>query len=210
MKTFLTAILAIAFSAQALASEVADGWSETVNGLKARLSFERDQKSPFLKVFIELQNTSDGAGIRKIRFGPKTLALRVTDAARSPLAMANYPYDGTSPTWEPLLLPFEGTIRFRISFPGIGYRPETDRVIIDLGPSMSWVIPGDKEYFIFGTLTIPKVEGDHPYSDWSGTLVLPPTAIPTTDKDNQNGTANGSQPVRTETNRAPSMTGFRR
>jgi hypothetical protein len=212
MKTLLTAILVIAFSAQALASDVADGWSETVNGLKARLSFERVQKSPFLKVFIELQNTSDVAGSRKIRFDPKTIDLRVTDAAKNPLAKANGPYDGTSPIWKPLLLPLEGTIRFRISFPGLGYRPETDRTIIDLGPSMSWVIPDDKEYFISGTLTIPKMEGDHHDSDWSGMLTLPTTKIPTTSKGEPDGPANGSQPIRSESNlkiigdRFPSLT----
>ena len=172
----------IAFLAQARASEAPDGWSEAVNGLRARLSLERDPKSPFLRVFIALQNTSDVAGIRKIRFNPQTIVLRVADAAKTPLAKANGEYDGMSPTWEPLLLPFDGTIRFRISFPGLGYRPETDRTIIDLGPSMSWVIPDDKEYFVSGTLTIPKMEGDPHHSDWSGKLTLPTTKIPTTSK----------------------------
>ena len=76
--------MVIAFASQARVSEAADGWSETVNGLKARLSLEREQKSPFLKVFIEFQNTSDVAGNRKIRFDPKALDLRVTDATEYP------------------------------------------------------------------------------------------------------------------------------
>jgi hypothetical protein len=204
MKTLLTAILVIAFSVQARVSEAEDGWSETVNGLRARLSLEGDQKSPFLKVFIELQNTSDVAGIRKIRFNPKTIELRIADAAKAPLAKASGSYDGMSPTWEPLLLPFEGTIRFRISFPGLGYRPGADRTIIDLGPSMSWIIPSDKEYFVSGTLTIPKMEGDHHHSDWSGRLTLPTTKIPTASKGEPDSPANGSQPVRAETNPASS------
>jgi hypothetical protein len=196
MKTLLAMLLVVVFSAQTRASESADGWSETVNGLKAQLSLERDQKSPFLKVFIELQNTFDVAGIRKIRFDPKAIDLRVTDAANTPLAKANGSYDGTSPTWEPLLLPFEGNLRFRISFPGLGYRPGTDRTILDLGPAMSWVIPGDKEYFVSGTLTIAKKEGDHPYSDWSGTLTLPAIKIPAVSQDKSGGAASGSQPIR--------------
>src|SRR5204863_9117505 len=109
-----------------------------------------------------------------------TKSKRLCQELWTPLAKANGEYDGMSQTWEPLLLPFEGTIRFRISFPGLGYRPETDRTIIDLGPSMSWVIPDDKEYFVSGTLTIPKMEGDHRHSDWSGTLTLPTAKIPTT------------------------------
>jgi hypothetical protein len=179
--------------AQAQTAEAPAGWSETVNGLRARLSLERDQKSPFLKVFIAFQNTSDVAAMRKIRFDPQTLVLRVTDAAKTPLAKPSYgDYDGMSPLWEPLLLPLEGTIRFRISFPGLGYHPGKDRTIIDLGPTMSWVIPGDKEYFVSGTLTIPKKDGDHPYLDWSGTLTLPTIKIPTTSKGEAGGPG-GSQ-----------------
>ncbi len=52
---------------------------------------------------------------------------------------------------------------------------------------MSWVIPDDKEYFVSGTLTIPKMEGDHRHSDWSGTLTLPTTKIPTTSKGEADG-----------------------
>ena len=195
MKTFVQAALflltALSFDcraagqslAQARASEAPDGWSETVNGLRARLSLERDEKSPFLKVFITFQNTADYVGSRKIRFDPRTFVLRVTDATNTPLAKPPYgDYDGISPTWEPLLLPFEGTIRFRISFPGLGYHPGKDRTILDLGPTMSWIIPDDKDYFVSGTLTIPKKTGDDSHFDWSGTLTLPATKIPSPGK----------------------------
>jgi hypothetical protein len=135
--------------------------------------------------------------------------LRVTDSANAPLAKANGEYDGMSPLWQPLLLPFEGTLRFRISFPALGYRPKTDHTILDFGPSMSWVIPDDKEYFASGTLTIPKMKGDHPFSDWAGRLTLLPIKIPAS-KSEQEGAPNGTQPIRSETNSAASAAGSRR
>jgi hypothetical protein len=187
--------------------EVGGGWSEKVNGLRSRMSLEREVNSPFLKVFIELQNTADVAGSRKIRFTPKILDFRVTDAAKNPLAKAIGPYDGISPFWEPLLLPMEGTLRFRISFPGLGYRPETDHTILDLGPMMSWVIPEDKDYFLSGTFTIPKMEGDHPYMDWSGTLTLPSIRIPQANKGEAHGAANPGVPLRPEANQTPAAPG---
>jgi hypothetical protein len=61
----------------------------------------------------------------------------------------------------------------------MGYRPETDRTIIDLGPDESWVIPDGSTYFLSGTLTIPKQEADHPHYDWNGTLSFPKIPIPT-------------------------------
>jgi hypothetical protein len=114
---------------KAQGSEAGDGWSERVNGLRGRLSLERDQKSPFVKVFIELQNTSDVAGSRKI---------------------------------------------------------------------------------ISGTLTIPKMAGDHPHSDWSGTLTLPTTKIPRANKGEPNGAANQSQPVRPDAIQTSAAAGFGR
>lgn len=206
---FLGLFLCCLTSPQTRASEAMDGWSEKFNGLRARLSLEPDPKSPFVKVFIELQNTSDVAGSRKIRFDPKTIEFHVADALGNPLAKANGAYDGISPIWEPLLLPMEGTIHFRISFPGLGYRPVADRRIIDLGPSISWVVPEDKECFISGTLTIPKVAGDHPHSDWSGTLTLPAIKIPKTNKGKPDGAANGTQPIRSGTNPVSSAAGSR-
>lgn len=154
-------------------------WSDSVNGIRARHSLERQKDSPFLKVFIEFQNTSDTAGIKKVRFSPNTILAQVVDESGKLLKTPVGSYDGISPTWDPLGLPPEGTIRFRISFPGMGYSPDRDRTIIDFGPDACWVIPADKRYFLTGTLSIPKQEGDHPHSDWNGSLTLPKIAIPT-------------------------------
>ena len=93
----------------------------------------------------------------KLRFNPDKLTLTVADICSTKLAVANEPYDGMSPLWEPILLPCDGTLRFRVSFPGLGYRPEKDKVIVDVGASKSWTIPQDgSTYYLSGTLSIEK------------------------------------------------------
>ncbi|OJV19081.1 MAG: hypothetical protein BGO12_07690 [Verrucomicrobia bacterium 61-8] len=154
-------------------------WSEPENGMRARLSLESQKDSPFLKVYIEFQNTSGVAGMRKIRFNPQTIHAKVVNKNGDPLHTPIGAYDGTAPLWEPLLLPYEGTIKFNISFPGMGYRQDQNVILIDLGPEACWAVPNDQDYFLSAVLTIPKQEGDHPHFDWSGTLDLPKVRIPT-------------------------------
>lgn len=154
-------------------------WSESVNGLRARLSLERQPDSPYLKIFIEFQNTSTTAGIMKVRFTPSAIQAQVTDQHGEPFHSVNSVYSGMSPLWEPLGIPFEGTLKFRISFPGLPHNPNQGNTIIDFGPHACWNVPADQPYFLQATLTIPKEKGDHPYQDWSGTLNLPKVPIPT-------------------------------
>lgn len=157
------------------------GWSSAVNGLRARLVVlsPASASTPFCRVMIEMQNMSDVAGQVKIPFTPDRLDLHITDESGKELALANDPYDGITPDWEPILLPMEGTIKFRISFGGLGYRSGTDKVIVDIGPSKVWVVPQNKKsYWLSGKFTVKGKEGDHPLMDWSGTIDLPKTKIP--------------------------------
>lgn len=101
-------------------------WSEAVNGLRARLSIEREKDSPFLKIFLEIQNTSDVSGNMAIRFTPDSITPTVTNKIDKELQRATGPYSALIPTWTPLMLPCEGTMRFRINYPGLGYDPKKD------------------------------------------------------------------------------------
>jgi len=157
------------------------GWSKPVKGLRGRLLVLPSQKanSPFCRVFIEFENVDEVAGQKKIRFAPDKLSLRVTDKAGKELPVANGPYDSLSPLWETIALPYAGTVKFQISFPGLGYRPEADKVIIDVGPRKSWVVPQNSSaYYLSGSLSIERDKSDHPYTDWSGALELPKVQIP--------------------------------
>jgi len=179
LKYILSAFLLAATIAAG--SDEQAGWSSVVNGLRARLVVlsPASTNTPFCLVMIEMRNVSDVAGQKKIRFTPDRLDLHITDESGKELALANGPYDGTAPDWEPTLLPMEGTIKFRISFGGLGYRPETDKIIVDIGPSQAWVVPQNKKpYWLSGKFTVKGQEGDHPYMDWSGTIDLPKSEIP--------------------------------
>lgn len=175
------AVLTVSSGALKLTSADNAGWSKTVNGLRARLlvldPLERNPR--FCRVFIEFENVADVMGQKHIRFATRKLKLRVTDQTGKDLAIATNPYDGFSPDWEAIALPYAGVVKFQISFPGLGYNPATDKVIVDVGAGAAWVIPQDDSiYFLSGTLSIAPEERDHPPMDWSGVLDLPRVAIP--------------------------------
>jgi hypothetical protein len=162
-------------------------WSPSADGLRARLLVLPSEKpeSPFCRVYIEFQNVSDVASPMKLRFATDNLSLAVADKNGKELTIANGPYDGLSPIGQPMSLPYDGVLRFRISFPGLGYRPGDDKVIIDVGVSRTWIIPQDgSTYYLSGVLSIKKETGGHLALDWSGTLILPKVAIPNELKDN--------------------------
>jgi hypothetical protein len=178
MNRLLTFLLLIASTVAA--SGDADGWSKAVQGLRARLDVlpSTNEDSPFTRVFIEFENVSDVMGQKRIPFSPDRLSLRVTDKDGNELARSNHSYDGMSPLWETLALPYAGSMKFRISFPGLGYLPGRDKVIVDVGGANAWVIPQDgKSYFLSGTLVIDR-ENNGPQREWSGTLDLPMVQIP--------------------------------
>jgi hypothetical protein len=155
--------------------------SPPVNGLRARLIVLPPEKPtvPFCRILIEMQNVEHGLGQKSIRFSPDKLDLHITDQSGKELPPVIGDYDGKSPNWEPTLLPMEGTIKFRISFPGLGYRPGIDKVIVDMGLSKTWIVPQDgSSYWLSGKFIVPKQEGDHQHMDWNGTLELPKVQIP--------------------------------
>ncbi len=157
-----------------------DGWSQPVRGLRARLTVLPPlQGNPsFCRVMLEFENVSDVVGQINIRFTPERLRLQVTDRSGKRLAVAARGYDGVAPTWEPIPLPFGGTVRFQVSFPGLGFRPE-DKLIIDAGTENAWVVPQDgTTYYLSGSLTIAEEKSDRPFLDWSGTIGLPQSEIP--------------------------------
>jgi hypothetical protein len=179
MSRTLILLLLIVCAASALGDDA--GWSKPVNGLRARLLVLPSEKtdSPFCRVLIEFENVDDVAGQKRVRFSPDKLSLRVADMDGKVLPLANGPYDGKKPVWETIALPYAGNVRFQISFPGLGYRPATDKVIVDLDARQAWVIPQNGvTYYLSGTLSVEREELDHPYNDWSGRLELPNAEIP--------------------------------
>jgi hypothetical protein len=153
-------------------------WSKPVNGLRARLQVLSRETSPGWVVFIEFENVSDYYGQIKIPFAPGKLKLHAVSASGKELPDYSGPYDGIGWDWKPIILPLSGTIRFRISFPGYGYRPSQSKILLDVNCDNAWVIPQDSQtYYLSGSFDIqPQSPGDP--SDWSGKLELAKAEIP--------------------------------
>jgi hypothetical protein len=159
-------------------------WSKPDHGLRARLLVSPATKeNPFCRIYIELGNVGDTAESMMIQFEKGRLALEVKDESGKPLPVIGRGGDEEGfVRLGPLALPFDGTLRFRVSHQGVAYSPGKDRVIIDMGRfDEAWSIPQDGlAYYLSGTLTIaPKKDVDEP-SDWRGTLELPKVRIPAT------------------------------
>jgi hypothetical protein len=157
-----------------------DGWSRSVNGLRARLSVLPSEQpgSPICRVFIEMENVGKGIGPMKVSFHTDKLEPSVISATtHKPLGRVNPPYSGFAPNWEPIPIPYAGSIRFEISYPGMGVSRDA-RAAIDIGSSNTWVIPAEGSYLLSARFEIPAEKGDHPYLNWSGTLELPRVRIP--------------------------------
>lgn len=176
MKSFYASLLLLSLLLPVTAEE--QPWSEAVNGLRARFSVTRMNDSPFVKVFLEIQNTSDVMGIRTIRFTGDSITPMVTTAAGKSLLKANGDHSGFLPVWTPLKLPLDSTLRFRISFPSMAFNPNKEKTIVDLGSQYSWIIPDGDACFLSAKLKIEKEDGDKDHVDWSGTLSLPLVSIP--------------------------------
>jgi hypothetical protein len=162
-------------------------WSESVKGIRGRLQVlpPKDEfgghGSPFFRIYLELQNTADTMGQINIRHPARVSVTSVHGEDGQALARPSggMLYDGMSPNWKALFLPMDGTVHYRISFPGVGHRPGSKVGIIDLGLGSVWEIPMDgKTYYLDATFINPAEPGDHPFMDWSGTLKLPPAPIP--------------------------------
>ena len=160
-------------------------WSKSVNGLRARLvipAHEERGLDPEVWIYLEIQNNLAVLGNRKVYFTPGCLSLQITDETGQSPVPPNPPltYDPTDPAADasqPLILPFDSIIRFRINRHAASI-PGEPRLVIDL-PGAVAVIPSSDThtYFLSGTLTIPE-QPDHPAMAWQGMLELPKIQVP--------------------------------
>ena len=157
-------------------------WSETSNGLRARLSMRRSHVSNgtgIVTTYLELNNVGDV--MNPLLVSGQDLEFHVTDADGRDVPCSGLPYDG--PVLGPLDLraPPRQPLRFRIGSPGFGI-PADHAALLDLGPKYGWALPKDgKRYDLRAVLEIPAVKDDRSGSAirWHGRLELPRVRIPT-------------------------------
>jgi hypothetical protein len=179
MKRTLTTVLALLLSsATPRATDANDdiGWSSPVNGLQARLNFDREQPlngTPLIATYLELRN------VMEVPFKSELIQFEVVDEQADIVAPTSSPYDEFTVELGMLRLPHDSYLRFNISHHGAGV-PKNRAALLDLGVLHSWVFsPGDKRsYYLRGRFSV------EPSKDrtWSGMIKMPKVKIPTAEQ----------------------------
>jgi hypothetical protein len=159
-------------------------WSETSNGLRARL-FTRlshiDNGTGIVVTQLELGNVRAQTSPTLVTVHLKDITYRVTDADGHDVPTT--PMAFSSPVVDPieLVMPHDSSIRFRVGPLGFGIPPD-QAALVDLGPYFGRVLPRDgKTYHLSAVLDIPEVREvrGEPRHRWHGRLDLPRVRIPT-------------------------------
>ena len=195
MKTtqLLACLLAVLLPGQMLVANDApskDGWSEPVNGLRARLvSGERHTQTgaKLSEVYLELHNVSDRGMLMEFDYNASKsvhFELQTADGKRAPKAIA---LNGGNRCHDTLRvqLPIDGSLRFPVSCHSAMAGAKSSR-ILQLDPEDAiWEISVNdtQEYFLSGTLEVPKLSHEvrmasWPNWRWDGAVKIPAVRIP--------------------------------
>ncbi len=159
-------------------------WSETTNGLRARL-FTRvshiSNGTGIVVTQVELGNVRALKNPMLMTMHLKDITYRVTDADGRDVPTTGLPF--SSPVIDPieLVLPHDSSIRFRVGPLGFGI-PGGQAALVDLGPYFGRVLPRDgNAYYLSAVLDVPEVRevcGDRGKL-WHGRLDIPRVRIAT-------------------------------
>lgn len=188
MKATFQALLIVAtvLSSRAADSPGANGWSEAVNGLQARLVFgERHTQAgaQIPEVYLELHNVSDRGNLMELDFCVREsmrFQLRSAGGQAAPKP-AGIAIDGALFCHSPqhIELPNDGILKFPVSCHTIVTGAKSATVFQFDSPSSEaiWEVPvGDTNvYIVTSTLTIPKTPRNLNSSNWrwDGTINIP-------------------------------------
>jgi hypothetical protein len=162
----------------------AEGWSEPSNGVRGRLVMRCSHVingTMIVATHVELKNVWDVANALAVDVSDKHFTFRVTDAEGKDLPDSPAIFSGIQAPLPDLILPFDGSIRFRIGPRGFGIAGDK-AALLDLGPNFGREIPKDgKTYFLRGVFEVPKMPNNRtgPAVRWQGRIELPPVRIPT-------------------------------
>jgi hypothetical protein len=185
---FWAIILFAPFSLSADTTETG-GWSEVVDRIQGRMIISQDR--PFngtgmFAVYLEFRNTSDDLSPIEIYFDPtRAVQCQLVDANDKPVPTARLLTRVlvSTPFW--LILPPDGSLRFRVSVDG-HMVPRSEGALIPMLCG-DWVIKsGDlNDYKLKVTLVVnpPKLGTTHRV--WKGTLNLPSVKVPSRTTPNE-------------------------
>ncbi len=179
---FLCVVVALTSIPSYAKKQEIGAWSETTNGIQGRLVATEDPEfngTKMVAIYLELRNISHAANPLEIYYEPiKSIESRIVDAANKPVA--KYPSPAsiglTPPFW--LVLPFDSTLRFRVSVSGYGV-PQNGGTNIQM-MSGNWLMKADDErdYFLEAAFVSQMAKLDSGRRVWQGTIKLPKVRIP--------------------------------
>jgi hypothetical protein len=182
-------LLIIAFAAiSAMAKELRTGqWSNSVNGIQGRLSVTEGTESRGTQqiiVFLELRNVGNFLNPLELYFDTsKSINSRILNKDGKLLKQPTINFGNIlrpSSFW--IVLPFDSTLRFRISISGYGVAENSGKQIQMMSSdsiSGNWLIKTTEreDYFLEASYNSepPKIEVGRRI--WSGTIKLPKVLI---------------------------------
>jgi hypothetical protein len=157
-----------------------NSWSSLVNGLQARLSFERGKSlngTPLISTYLELRNVADIGNVMELPLNLDRIQFEIVDERDRILPQGPNVYDEVTVEVGMLRMPHDSYLRFNISHHGAGI-PKNQAALLDLGVSHVWTFSRDDghSYYLRGKFS---VEPDKERT-WSGTIEIPKVKIPKT------------------------------
>lgn len=168
-----------AFGSFAKAEEIG-AWSDAVDGIQGRLITNRVSDfygTRIVNVYLELKNP--GAGPLEVYFDENTLKSRVVDSTE---ILVFRPTEASMSIFVPppykLILPYDSTLRFRVSVSGYGI-PKEAGTAIQMMEGLLLIESDQKQKFYFeSSLTSKPQTVDFSAKQWQGTIKLPRVLIP--------------------------------
>lgn len=164
------------------ASEETGAWSPVVQGIQGRLIVSQGEKvngTWLPHVYLELRNVSDVADPVNIYYGNgEGLRCEVMDSQNKKLAdEMTLDFDAMLPPPYEIVLPYDSSLRFRVSVPGWGI-PKNAGAFFGVrgGP---WIIPGNVsgDYILQGVFSPKAIHKIGFQREWHGTLLLPKVKV---------------------------------
>jgi hypothetical protein len=161
-----------------------EGWSPTVNGLRARLSFGLGTMFDGTRlpdVFLELENVSKVGIPVLLMFDPaKSIRFdfRTKDVKAAPIP-PSIPIGGRVFDEMALVIPQGGALRFPVTWDGYGV-PRDAGTMFGFQGGRVWVMSNtdQTDYFLSAVLEVPPSVGGGPVK-WAGKLEIPAAKAPT-------------------------------
>ena len=161
-------------------AEEIGAWSEPIQGVQGRLITREDRifnGTKIVAVYLELRNATNVLGSIEVYFDSNKLKTLIVDSNDD---LISKPMDAAMSVFEPLplwlVLPYDSSLRFRVSVSGYGI--PKGGTAIQMMEGLLLVGPNVKqECFLEGTF-VSEPEKKMSEEKWRGTIKLPKVLIP--------------------------------